>query len=347
MKISSLLTVFGGSTAEPCESGWTFDGVNKCWKVLETAQSFDAAKISCEAENAQLGVPNEFVIDNVYRGWPRVWLGVSRNGADFEDFDGNKVTLSHWYLAQPDNHTAAGPENCVELSNAGIMYKQPFGPGFNDLHCQTAGVHPLCQKASSGTTVNKCATGWSQQDFNGVETCYKLFTEKKTWGKAECDCQSHGAHLINVDWTAETEYSKNHFYSGLAREADNFWIAVRTDENGAWSSTIGNLTFPLKEPTWAAGTPDNFMGFHEYCGEIRNIGLDGELSDWGLGEVPINFVPAWNDRYCEDKAKYVCERLLSSDGASLGACEPHFNQAEKLQMSIFGILFIFFMVVVP
>lgn len=41
------------------------------------------------------------------------------------------------------------------------------------------------------------------------------------------------------------------------------------------------------KPTWAAGTPDNFMGLHEYCGEIRNIGLDGELSDWGLGEVPI------------------------------------------------------------
>ena len=38
---------------------------------------------------------------------------------------------------------------------------------------------------SSGSTVNKCATGWSQQDFNGVETCYKLFTEKKTWGEAK------------------------------------------------------------------------------------------------------------------------------------------------------------------
>ena len=52
-------------TAEPCESGWTFDGVDKCWKVLETPQTFDAAKISCEAENAKLGIPNEFIIDNV------------------------------------------------------------------------------------------------------------------------------------------------------------------------------------------------------------------------------------------------------------------------------------------
>ena len=50
------------------------------------------------------------------------------------------------------------------------------------------------------------------------------------------------------------------------------------------------IFYSVKKPTWAAGTPDNFMGFHEYCGEIRNIGLDGELSDWGLGEVPISML---------------------------------------------------------
>ena len=46
--------------------------------------------------------------------------------------------------------------------------------------------------------------------------------------------------------------------------------------------------FSVIKSTWAAGTPDNIMGLHEYCGEIRNIGLDGELSDWGLGGAPIS-----------------------------------------------------------
>ena len=40
-------------------------------------------------------------------------------------------------------------------------------------------------QASSGANVNKCAAGWSQHDFEGVETCYKLFTAKKTWGEAK------------------------------------------------------------------------------------------------------------------------------------------------------------------
>ena len=57
-----------------------------------------------------------------FRGWPRVWLGVSRSGADFEDFDGNKVTLSHWYLLQPDNHTAAGPGTIINFNIVSLNF---------------------------------------------------------------------------------------------------------------------------------------------------------------------------------------------------------------------------------
>ena len=50
----------------------------------------------------------------------RVWLGVTRSGADFQGFDGNKVTLSHWYLQQPDNNSDVGPGTIRNLNNVSL-----------------------------------------------------------------------------------------------------------------------------------------------------------------------------------------------------------------------------------
>ena len=55
------------------------------------------------------------------------------------------------------------------------------------------------------------------------------------------------------------------------------WVSVPKTE-----ILLSHVVFKSKEvikPTWSAGNPDNFMGLDEYCGEIRNIELDGELSD--------------------------------------------------------------------
>ena len=66
MRIFDIFTLLG-STYAACESGWTFDGVDSCWKVKKNNVNFTDAKSYCESEGATLGVPNTYIIDNVVR----------------------------------------------------------------------------------------------------------------------------------------------------------------------------------------------------------------------------------------------------------------------------------------
>lgn len=337
MRIFDIFALLG-STYAACESGWTFDGEDSCWMVFKHIMDFEGAKSFCEYVGATLGVPNTYIIDNVYRGNDQVWIGAELSGDKFVHIsDGTTKFDGSWYDGQPDNFDNS--ENCVELSNAGYLHGFKFGPGYNDVKCDTY-RQTLCKKPCTGCKKDACPSGWSEQTWNedGNTTCSKSFTTKKTWMGAECSCQKIGGHLARAD-----SKERNNFYSYMLRRMGiSTWIALKkNDEDQKWYTTKGSEQEVITQSYWCPGPPDNF-GYPdgENCGEIRNFGTTGEdiVVNGGV-KSGIDFMPAWNDAHCEYKNNYICERPVESTGAPLpDACDSAENSAFCMQSQILTLI---------
>jgi len=339
MRIFDIFALLG-STYAACESGWTFDGEDSCWMVAKHIMNFEGAKSFCEYWGATLGVPNTYIIDNVYRGWIQyqVWIGAELSGDKFVHIsDGTTKFDGSWYDGQPDNFDNS--ENCVELSNAGYLHGFKFGPGYNDVECDKK-RQTLCKKPCTGCKKDACPSGWSEQTWSedGKTTCSKSFTTKKTWMGAECSCQKIGGHLARAD-----SKERNNFYSYMLRRMGiSTWIALKkNDEDQKWYTTKGSEQEVITQSYWCPGPPDNF-GYPdgENCGEIRNFGTTGEdiVVNGGV-KSGIDFMPAWNDAHCESKNNYICERPVESTGAPLpDACDSAENSAFCMQSQILTLI---------
>jgi len=241
-----ILGIFPLAIANNCSDGWLFDGVDKCHKVLKKSATFDEAIVDCAEVNATLAIPSHSgVQDGVFRASKkvRVWLGIKRTESGTEsglrDLNGKKLTYSEWYEDQPDNFL--GVEDCVEMSNAGILFWWgKFAAGWNDLSCTEKDVYPLCEMPCVGCKrKNDCSAGWTQEfnmDKNKAgDNCYKLSNDYKSWGDAECECTKSGAHLVNIE-----NEGLNIFYEHLLRQMGSsewaFWIGAEEETKDKWIS---------------------------------------------------------------------------------------------------------------
>ncbi|XP_030643624.1 C-type lectin domain family 4 member E-like [Chanos chanos] len=111
---------------------------------------------------------------------------------------------------------------------------------------------------------------------------YYLSATEKTWSESRQDCREKGADLVIINTKEEQEF--------LTSLKANVWIGL-TDSvtEGNWNWVDGK---PLTTEYWMAGEPNNVK--EEDCVEI-------------LGP-PKNDEKNWNDRSCDYKRKYVCEK---------------------------------------
>jgi len=56
------LLAFCGHT---CETGWSYDGSNGCFKILSAKRNWEDAKLECESIGATLGVPTVSAVTDV------------------------------------------------------------------------------------------------------------------------------------------------------------------------------------------------------------------------------------------------------------------------------------------
>ena len=139
-------------------------------------------------------------------------------------------------------------------------------------------------------TVTACnvAQGWHHHD----NSCYKIFTVKKTWDEAKTSCDELGASLLTIHSAGENAFVTETL---LTPSGQNFMIALRDfGKNGSFvwadNSTVDFLN-------WNNGEPNNIG--HETCSHMYSH--DGK----------------WNNYPCSHTLSYVCKKpwrhpLLSS-----------------------------------
>lgn len=301
-----------------CDGDWTFDGVDTCIKVLPKKVSHSGAKTACTAAGGTLGLPKssaweDIIFSGISQG--PLWLNLERN-TDTKLFETSDY--SNWYKDQPDNYK--GSQNCAQLTNAGpTILGINFAPGWDDNSCSEKS-YPLCEKPCFDCqVVNGCPTGWTQDDNNN---CYKLYTNKKSWGEAECACQKMGAHLA---------YLEDGSYDKYARDHPAIWIGYRHfgEEKEFKQSDGGDMTYK----NFLKGVPDNYGGI-EWCIEIRDLGRDNPIKE--LAEFDfVDFAPVWNDNTCSDKNPYICQHKLDAGLVQNNNCTV-FNGDMKATINLFS-----------
>ena len=138
----------------------------------------------------------------------------------------------------------------------------------------------------------KCDFGWSY--FQG--SCYQLVQSERTWWQAVAHCVSLDvkafSHLVNIH-----SHRENDFIWRLAPTTD-LWIGYSNRWRWAtwkwawiYTSTSKLGTIDGSYSNWARGQPDNHGG-NQKCALI-----------WGWYKTP-----KWDDRECNAKKWFVCEK---------------------------------------
>ncbi|XP_035382782.1 asialoglycoprotein receptor 1 [Electrophorus electricus] len=114
--------------------------------------------------------------------------------------------------------------------------------------------------------------------------CYLFSRDTLNWHQARDYCRSQKAMLVKLETEEEWE-----FVSGKTM-MQNYWVGLTDEITGQWRWDDGT-TFPVIEPHWSPGQPDDWkehgLGEGEDCG---HFGWDLKL----------------NDNHCSVKMKCIC-----------------------------------------
>ncbi|XP_076836553.1 uncharacterized protein LOC143482159 [Brachyhypopomus gauderio] len=116
---------------------------------------------------------------------------------------------------------------------------------------------------------------------------YYISTDKKTWSESRQDCRGRGSDLVIINSNEEQEQIFKILKSSRA------WIGLNdSSTEGVWKWVDGTA---LITTFWIAGEPNN-ISESEDCAEI-----------WNSADKK-----GWNDRTCNDKEQWVCEKRFSN-----------------------------------
>ncbi|XP_041443093.1 C-type lectin domain family 4 member G isoform X4 [Xenopus laevis] len=125
----------------------------------------------------------------------------------------------------------------------------------------------------------KCDSNWKA--FDG--SCYYIVTTKKNWDNAQETCKSMNSDLVIIN----SDRKKNFLES--ITDSSYFWIGLKRDKNNKdeWRWVDGTYYYPPQR-FWLKGEPNNDQG-REDC-------------------VHMWKEKKWNDVFCTDEYKAICEK---------------------------------------
>eukprot|EP00079_Xenopus_tropicalis_P034401 XP_017948172.1 PREDICTED: hepatic lectin-like [Xenopus tropicalis] len=130
--------------------------------------------------------------------------------------------------------------------------------------------------------IRQCDSGW--KSFDG--SCYYIVTTEENWTEARAFCKSMNSNLVIINSEREQKFLEN------ITDDSYFWIGLKRDNDdiNGWRWVDGTL-HNLSEGFWYEGEPNNEAGTED-CGHL-----------W--------IEKKWNDVYCTDQYKAICERKLT------------------------------------
>ncbi|XP_026154124.1 macrophage mannose receptor 1 isoform X2 [Mastacembelus armatus] len=276
------------STPSPPKSPCPADYISwyqNCYKLVEKAETWDAAQKACEQEKGNLAsidmsYDQAFIAGAVLQGKADAWIGLRRQGSgSYAWTDGWPVFFTQWGPGEPTN---IKDEGCVSMHASRV-----FHGTWNDTNCNLAKPY-ICKISSEkppptpGPGDGNCMTGWIPYG----RYCYYVSREKEvlSWPESDHACQFFKGHLVSIHSRAEVEFIRNLNYT----KTHPIWIGLTRDRNYGWGWTDKTSVGFFN---WATGEPN--AAFHP--GEVGEENCV-EMYDDGR----------WNDNNCLQKRGFAC-----------------------------------------
>ncbi|XP_078656895.1 uncharacterized protein LOC144903011 isoform X2 [Branchiostoma floridae x Branchiostoma belcheri] len=262
------------------------DGLKKfqgrCYKAFTEKKSNAEAKSECSSMGGRLAAPKTpevhgFLLDlakmEIGNGQD-VWIGIQKEDV-WKFSDGGALgecSYSNWAPGEPTNNAQT---KCAQYW-AGIGYK------WDDTYCTSTKAF-ICQTGPA-----TCPDGYGKYG----DTCYKLFTEKRSYRLAHATCVNDGGRLA----APKTAGTNDHLIS-LAKTAGggNMWIGVDNLNTGVYKYSDGTPLKSCEYTNWAPNEPN---------------GADCVQFWAGRGYK-------WDDTNCYHEQMFVCQ---IGPGEDAGCC---------------------------
>ncbi|XP_048015844.1 galactose-specific lectin nattectin-like [Megalobrama amblycephala] len=135
-------------------------------------------------------------------------------------------------------------------------------------------THPVGNKRCS-----ECKEGWVSYECR----CFKFFSNRYTWARAEKTCLDYGGNLASVHSHEEYMFVQN-LVRHETQSTTSTWIGgYDAVEEGVWFWSDGTK---MNYQIWSPGNPNNHG--YEHCIQINDVHGN------------------WNDNKCHAEMPFVC-----------------------------------------
>ncbi|XP_028283775.1 macrophage mannose receptor 1-like [Parambassis ranga] len=212
--------------------------LNDSIKVVPQQMSWDAAKMHCEGDGANLVTlrnkwTQAYVELLALNLKAPLWIGLNKaqtNGY-FRYVDGWHMSVTQWGNNEPSTDRA-----CVYVDVDGKWKTANCNQTISSVCMKSTDVPPTETSVFPGVCPNdpdlrKIGENYVWLPFNNY--CYMFFTSEKSWADASASCVVHGGMLASIEDPTEQKFIQSHV-KVYEDTYTSFWIGLFNTHKGEW-----------------------------------------------------------------------------------------------------------------